>query len=58
MNLLTVGEVAAKVRRHPELVRRWLRSGRLRGRRIGWSWLVRPSDVEAFVRSEPERRKR
>jgi len=58
MRFLTVDEVATKLGRHPELVRRWLRAGRLRGQRVGWSWLVRPTDLERFIRSEPERRKR
>jgi excisionase family DNA binding protein len=55
---LTVGEIATRLDRHPELVRRWLRSGLLRGERIGWSWLVTPDEIERFKRSQPQRRHR
>jgi hypothetical protein len=53
-----VNEIAAKLERHPELIRRWLRSGRLRGERIGWSWTVTPQEVERFMRAQPQRRSR
>jgi excisionase family DNA binding protein len=33
--LLTVSEVAERLRVYPETVRRWLRSGRLNGIRLG-----------------------
>ncbi len=58
MKRLTVDEVAVKLERHPELVRRWLRAGRLRGERIGWSWTVTPSELERFKRAAPRRRRR
>ena len=40
MNLLTVEQVAAKLRRNPQLVRRWIREGRLRATRVGPLWVV------------------
>jgi hypothetical protein len=55
---LTVDQIAAKLQRHPELIRRWLRSGDLRGERIGWSWTVTPSELERFRRMQPPRRRR
>jgi excisionase family DNA binding protein len=55
---LTVDQIARKLERHPELVRRWLRAGRLRGERIGWSWIVTPSELERFKRVQPRRRRR
>jgi excisionase family DNA binding protein len=55
---LTVGEVAKKLGRNPELVRRWLREGRLRGERIGWSWLVSAPDLDRFLKAAPQRRRR
>ena len=55
---LTVDQIAEKLQRHPELVRRWLRSGRLHGERIGWSWTVLPRDLERFRRELPIRRRR
>jgi excisionase family DNA binding protein len=55
---LTVDKVAAVLRRNPELVRRWLREGSLRGERIGWSWTVTRSELDRFMRKQPSRRKR
>jgi len=55
---MTVEQVAQRLSRNPELVRRWLRSGRLKGERIGWSWLVTQNDVDRFARSAPQRRRR
>jgi len=58
MRRLTVDQIALKLDRHPELVRRWLRAGRLRGERIGWSWTVTPAELERFKQSQPKRRAR
>jgi excisionase family DNA binding protein len=38
--MITVPEAARKVGRHPETIRRWIRSGRLRSERIGTQHLV------------------
>jgi diguanylate cyclase (GGDEF)-like protein len=40
--LLSVEEVAAAIRRHPEVVRRQARDGRLPGEKIGRVWFFRP----------------
>jgi GAF domain-containing protein len=40
-NLLSVEEVAAVIRRHPEVVRRQARDGRLPGEKIGRVWFFR-----------------
>jgi excisionase family DNA binding protein len=50
--LLTVDEVADRLRVDPETVRRWLRSGKIRGigpmsRRSGWR--VRASELERLL---------
>jgi len=37
---LTVDEVADRLHMHPEVVRRWLRAGRLAGRKWGRSWHI------------------
>ena len=50
--LLTVEQVADQVQVSQETVRRWLRTGRLRGVRPGGSkigWRVRSSDVDRFL---------
>ncbi|MBV9322816.1 MAG: helix-turn-helix domain-containing protein [Chloroflexi bacterium] len=50
--LLTVREVAERVRSSPETVRRWIRSGRLRAVRPGGTRLgyrVPESEVQRFI---------
>ncbi len=52
MYLLTVPEVAERIRVSPELVRRWLRQGRLRGVRLGGTrlgWRILDADLERFL---------
>ncbi|HLZ73350.1 MAG TPA: helix-turn-helix domain-containing protein [Dehalococcoidia bacterium] len=49
---LTVKEVAERLGTHPETVRRWLQSGRLRGYRPGGDklgWRVRREDLEQYI---------
>src|SRR5438270_3166473 len=41
-NLLSVEEVAAAIHRHPEVVRRQARDGRLPGEKLGRVWFFRP----------------
>jgi diguanylate cyclase (GGDEF)-like protein len=41
-NLLSVEQVAAAIHRHPEVVRRQARDGRLPGEKIGRVWFFRP----------------
>src|SRR2546430_3204292 len=41
-NLLSVEAVAAAIHRHPEVVRRQARDGRLPGEKIGRVWFFRP----------------
>ncbi len=50
--LLTVQEVAERLRVHPITVRRHIKAGRLRAVRVGRSVRVRVSDLEAFLRPE------
>ena len=55
--LLTVREVADRLRLKPETVRRWLRSGRLRGISLGSDhagWRVRESEVRRLTGDEVE----
>jgi excisionase family DNA binding protein len=52
--LLTVREVAERLRSAPETVRRWLRQGKLRGFRPGGTKLgyrIPESELERFLRS-------
>jgi len=52
MQVLTVAEVAQRLRVHPDTVRSWLRSGRLGGVFIGGrgGWRIPPEELERFVR--------
>jgi excisionase family DNA binding protein len=50
--MLTVPEAARRVGRTPETVRRWIRSGRLRARKVGTQHVVEENDLEA-VAGEP-----
>ena len=50
--LLTVREVAERIRSSPQTVRRWLQQGRLRGFRPGGTRLgyrVREADLQRFL---------
>lgn len=51
----TVAEIAALMKVHDETVRRWLKSGRLRGQNYGgkMGWRVKESDLNAFL-EDPE----
>ena len=51
--LLTVSDVARRLQTSEETVRRWLRSGRLRGGRPGGTrlgWRVSETEVRRFMR--------
>jgi excisionase family DNA binding protein len=55
--LLTVKEVAERLRANPQTVRRWLREGKLRGRMPGGEKLgyrIPESEVERLTQPEPE----
>ena len=50
--LLTVSEVASRLKAHPETVRKWLKSGRLQGVKPAGSkfgWRVPASEVDRFL---------
>ncbi len=49
--LLTVEDVAKRLRMGPETVRRYLRSGELKGIRFGYKagWRVTEEDLAAFI---------
>ncbi len=51
--MLTVPEAARRVRRDPETVRRWIRSGRLRAKKIGTQHVIEETDLDALV-DEPK----
>jgi len=52
--LLTVQEVAARLRVNPETVRRWLRQGRLQGALLGGDragYRIPAAEVERFLKA-------
>ncbi len=43
--MLTVAEVAVRLRRDPETIRRWIRSGKLPARKVGLQHMVEEADL-------------
>ncbi len=52
--MLTVPEAARLVGRDAETVRRWIRSGRLRARKIGTQHVIEEADLDAVTREADE----
>ena len=52
--MLTVPEAARRAGRDPETIRRWIRSGRLRARKIGTQHVIDETDLEALVEERSE----
>jgi excisionase family DNA binding protein len=50
-HLLSVGEAAKRLERSTEQVRRYLREGRLKGRRIGGQWFIERATLDHFAAS-------
>ena len=47
--MLTVPQVAKRVRKDPETVRRWIRAGKLRARRVGTQHVIDEDDLAALL---------
>jgi excisionase family DNA binding protein len=47
--MITVPEAARRIRRNPETIRRWIRSGRLASQRVGTQHLVDERDLDDLV---------
>jgi excisionase family DNA binding protein len=45
----TVLEAARRVRRDPETIRRWIRSGRLRAKKVGTQYAIEESDLDSAL---------
>jgi len=50
-DLMTVDEVADRLRMGPQGVRRMIRRGELRARKVGKQYLVTPADLLAYLDS-------
>ncbi len=46
--MLTVPEAAKRTGRNPETVRRWIREGKLRARKVGTQHVIEEQDLEAL----------
>lgn len=47
--MLTVPEAAQRAGRDPETIRRWIRSGRLRARKVGTQHVIEEADLESTL---------
>ena len=47
--MITVPEAARKAGRDPETIRRWIRTGRLRARKIGTQHVIEESDLAPLL---------
>jgi excisionase family DNA binding protein len=52
--MLTVPEIARRVGRDPETVRRWIRGGRLRARKVGTQHVVEEADLADLLAQDEE----
>jgi len=50
--MLTVPEAARRAGKNPETVRRWIREGRLRARKIGTQHVIEEQDLEPLLEDE------
>ena len=54
--LMSVSDAARRLERSTEQVRRYLREGRLEGRRIGGQWFIDRSILDAFATASRQQR--
>lgn len=47
--MLTVPEAAARVGRDPETVRRWIRAGKLRAKKVGTQHVIDEADLDQLT---------
>jgi len=57
-DMVTLAEAAAHLRRNPELVRQWIKSGRLAARKRAGRWFLSGDALARFQRNQPVRRTR
>jgi excisionase family DNA binding protein len=53
--MLTVPQAARRAGRNPETIRRWIRDGRLRARKVGTQHTIEDGDLEALLEASSER---
>ena len=47
--MITVPQAARRTGRHPETIRRWIREGKLRARKVGTQHVIEEEDLAALV---------
>lgn len=47
--MLTVPEAARRSGRNPETIRRWIREGRLRARKVGTQHIIEEDDLDGVI---------
>jgi excisionase family DNA binding protein len=52
--MLTVPEAARRTGCNPETIRRWIRAGKLRSRKVGTQHVIEEADLDAVVGDEHE----
>ena len=52
--MLTVPEAARRVKRDPETIRRWIRSGRLRAKKVGTQHVIEEADLESVLERDDQ----
>lgn len=50
--MLTVPQAAKRTRRHPETIRRWIREGKLRARKIGTQHVIEEADLDSLFATD------
>jgi excisionase family DNA binding protein len=55
--MLTLGEVAKRLKVSVKTIRRWLQDGRLTGFKMGKLWRVKETELESFVERQTQQRK-
>lgn len=50
--MITVPEAAKRARKDPETIRRWIRSGRLRARKIGTQHVIEEEDLQPLLEDD------
>ena len=52
--MLTVPEAARRARRDPETIRRWIRAGRLRSRKVGTQHVIEEHDLDSALETDEQ----
>ena len=52
MELMTVSQVAEYLRIHPEVIRRWLREGKLQGNKVGGVWRIDKAVIDTMLKEK------